>query len=744
MAYTNTNLLPADGSTFDDGTTSWTGGDGVSVTASTEWRLSSPYATKVAVTTSETQNDAYSPYVGISEGETYVAYVPLGRSTAGSSVNLLCSLEWYDSGKNWLSRSGQFTSVLDGGQGFFSSSYGSPSGTAPTGAAFARILVRGSSLDVGYAYFLDNVYLCEAPRLSGNRLSFNAQSFEGGINDWTVTGANGSRLAGNFITGAGYYVLDVDDACTVSLNDAVAVNEGTEYVAYFIVSLDAAGDVSTSITWYDDSDDLISTDTATQNIATGGWYACAVGTAPSGAVGARLSFDIPNAAYIDQVQLSVAPNASGNLLDFNEYSFESVVPSMDNDNFGTPYLSDELSIYGHRSVMGTRQSAGAAQLGIGRDVPVDAGTTYLLSLVLFSDAREVASTGSLKSALSIKWLNGSGTEVKTDTDTWHTSPVTAGGVPSVSKKFTATAPAGTVSARVVLLLDTTNSDADDYGLDGVVFAESEPLYTVSVSNEMGVIESTLLYGPDPDKYPNIDTLSVYRVEPDGTQVPVRGFGSELANFPYPGVPFVFEDYEAPLGQKIWYRVIYSASNGQDPDTVLTTAMINTPVLDGDHMWFKSPGLPALNLKVIPEAPLSWARQARSATYNIVGRVNPIQVTSTRAGRAGTLTALVWDAEDSETLNKVLDYGTPILLQAMPGNGLDGNVFAHVGDVAEDPVSWNSTVPFRRWSFPLIQIDRPSGGMQGSALRTWDDAIGDLETWSAFYDAYENWAEVLTG
>lgn len=743
MSYTNPNLLPTDGSTFETGTTSWTA-DAVSSVEISTTHLEGNYSTKLTATVAATWHSGYSPKVPVTPGTVYAGHVYVGRFPALPGTTSRAVFEWFDNSGAFISASTGWEIPAGNEDGFWTAESPTAIGTAPPSAVTTRIRVDINGLEVDEYVYFDNVYLCEAPRIEGNRLSFNAQSFEGSLSDWTISGATGTRYPGNFITGAGLFLLSVDGACTVSLNDAVPVDEGTEYVAYSIVSLDSAGDVSTTIEWYDSSDALLSSSESTQSIAVGGWYACGVGTAPSGAVGARLVLDIPGAAKLDQIQLKVAPNVPGNLLTFNEYSFEASVPPMDNENFGTPSLSAEISSEGHRSVQATRTSAGPAMFGLARDIPITAGETYKLRTVLYADGREASATGTFKSALDIVWLNGSGNVVRDDEGPWFDTPVAAGSVPAVSKRITATAPPGAVYANIRVLLDTTNSTTDIYGVDELTFVKSEPLYTIDVDSDLGVIKSTLLLGIDHDTYPNIDTLSVWRVEPDGTQVPVRGFGSELVDFPYPGVPFVFEDYEAPLGEEVWYRVVYSASNGEDPDTVLSTAKISAPVLDNDHMWFKAPGLPALNRKIVPESPIAWARQARSTTYDIVGRVNPIQVTSTRAGRTGALVALVWEVEDSETLNKMLDYGTPVLLQAMPGNGLNGNTYVHVGDVSEDPVSWNASVPFRRWGFALTQIDRPSGGMQGSALRTWDDAIGALETWSAFYDAYENWAEVLTG
>jgi hypothetical protein len=144
-----------------------------------------------------------------------------------------------------------------------------------------------------------------------------------------------------------------------------------------------------------------------------------------------------------------------------------------------------------------------------------------------------------------------------------------------------------------------------------------------------------------------------------------------------------------------------------------------------------------------EAPPKWQRASRSATYDVVGRKNPVHVSGKRAGRTAQITLLVWDEHSNELFDSLLDSGLPALIQAMPGYGIDGNLYVSVGDSEVESLTGTANEPGWRWTLPVTEIDRPAGGLQGSAGLTWQSVTDAYETWEDLFDAHDTWAQVLT-
>src|SRR5690606_41318678 len=79
---------------------------------------------------------------------------------------------------------------------------------------------------------------------------------------------------------------------------------------------------------------------------------------------------------------------------------------------------------------------------------------------------------------------------------------------------------------------------------------------------------------------------------------------------------------------------------------------------------------------------------------------------------------------------------------MPGHGLPGNLYVHLGDASSEPLSGNAAVPGWRWSVSVRGLDRPSGGLAGSARYTWEDVMSAYETWTDVPDEHPTWLSVL--
>jgi hypothetical protein len=192
-----------------------------------------------------------------------------------------------------------------------------------------------------------------------------------------------------------------------------------------------------------------------------------------------------------------------------------------------------------------------------------------------------------------------------------------------------------------------------------------------------------------------------------------------------------------------YAVTWYKADGSRASRLFTQA-IAAPVLeDPDYVWFKSPGIPALNTTLMMEAPIKWSREARQALYQIVGRRNPIAITDARPGRKASLSLLVWDEASNALFDSLLDTGLTALIQAMPGYGVNGNLYLSIGAVDVESVTNAANIPGWRWTLEVSVVDRPSGGLQGSASGTWQTVSDHNVDWADVFNKNEVWSDVLT-
>ncbi|KPC58684.1 hypothetical protein ADL35_49285, partial [Streptomyces sp. NRRL WC-3753] len=108
-----------------------------------------------------------------------------------------------------------------------------------------------------------------------------------------------------------------------------------------------------------------------------------------------------------------------------------------------------------------------------------------------------------------------------------------------------------------------------------------------------------------------------------------------------------------------------------------------------------------------------------------------------------LTLLVWDEGSNVTFDALLDTGLPALIQAMPGYGIDGNLYLSIGQVEVESVTNAANIPGWRWTLSVTEIDRPEGGLQGSSAGTWQDVNDTFATWNDVLTDKDRWADVLT-
>jgi hypothetical protein len=331
----------------------------------------------------------------------------------------------------------------------------------------------------------------------------------------------------------------------------------------------------------------------------------------------------------------------------------------------------------------------------------------------------------------IEWLNAAGDAVRTRWQSWAGQ---SGGwrVGTMGDL----APEGAVSVRLSLILPNAPAgeviymDRVEWKLGGLT-VKAEPAGGGGAS----ITVRGLTTGGPSYKW------SLVRVSDRGS-APVRGWAGDLLSQSVTGDIAVAADYEAPLGVPVQWRAVL-----QDASGVVRLTYLSDPVtLDAGitEAWLKDPGLPQRSVKITVATPMpTWQRPARRGVNQIQGRKLPVVISDVRGGPTGDLTVVTETDADKLALDWVLDTGNVLLLQWPPGWG-EEDVYVSVGDISRAPVVDYAEFHDRTWVLPLTVVDRPIGGVTGSADRTWQTVADSGDTWSEALAGAESWLDVYTG
>lgn len=756
MALTG-NVLPDNLCGFESNSHAYTGGSTTALALNTGGALSGTYTLR-ATATAAGSITLTSARFSVTAGTDYEISVPIRISQMKSGRVFTVTVTWYSalSGGSSLGTASNAVTIRDTDPaGWWVANYNAFYATAPAGAVAATLTLSVSGLAAAEYVHFDRLEFAPAVLLAGNLLDYNTQSGEKDVSGWEATNATLFRYDGSLVSGTGSYLPGVDSSAaglvTVNTASRVPVTAGTEYRLYLWLWHNVQGGTTTSVAirWYDDSGTLVGTESRDVELSYSHTsVVCSVGVAPADAVTADVAFSWTAAAsgerfYFDQVWLCAAPNPTGNLLSYDEFSSESLLPAWSVSGPGGPlervgFTSGITDGYFALKVVPT--GTGIIRYSLDRLVPVVSGVTYRVEATMWRHNSDTNRTITSSFRTLMDWYDADGIILQVDEPDQFYPVESSSEWYSYWNTETRTAPEGAAYARVIFEINHAANGADGYYVDSISFTESTPEYTLEVDDDRGCVTYTINYVPATGIN---GTISVYRVHEDGSMVPLRGYGLEYDHAPFTSSPLVIEDYEAPLGQKVWYKTDWYRTDGRLVARMYTQ-MVRTPVLpDPNYVWFKSPGLPATNTKVMMEAPPKWQRASRSSTYAIVGRRNPVHVSGKRAGRTAQITLLVWDGHSNELFDSLLDSGLPALIQAMPGYGIDGNLYISVGDSEVESLTGTANEPGWRWTLPVTEIDRPAGGLQGSAGLTWQSITDAYETWEELFNAHDTWAQVLT-
>ncbi|MGW2591666.1 hypothetical protein ACWCXC_15575 [Streptomyces sp. NPDC001515] len=767
MVYANPNLMAVDGSTFEGGTHAWTTPSAnTTLTVVSGQFLTGSYSLRftatAAVPSGAESVSANTPYVrDVIPGVTYVAHIPVRVSATGAGRSVKARMLFYAETGGNIGYTDS-TIQLDPAQtGWVPANYLSVSMVAPPDAVRVRVTFYAYGLAAGEYVNVDDVILTNVTDRYGELLEFETRSIESDTSRWTAQNATLRRAFGYLATGAGYHCLAgastaASGVMYLRTTALYPVTPGKSYVTYGAIQCATATNTgSVGIEWYTSAGVWISTTSLPLSFSPTIQRVACSGVAPANATKARPVFSmVPTAvgqeAALDDVSFAspqtTPAGAARNLLTYEEWSTESTLPAwtVTGGSTARAYFTSALTegFFALR-VTPSVPGAGTVQARLDRLAPVTPGLTYQVGATAFRHSTSPGQAIVSMMRATIDWYDSSGAPFMIDEpdqfypvespDEWYASVNTE----------TRTCPQGAAYARVGLELVCDTPLIDFWSVDNIFLVEATSEYDLTANSDIGCV--TLKVNYVSPNVPKNQRITIRRIDESGDSTPMRTYGGEWELTPNPFSPLIVEDYEAPLGSRVWYQVTWSNEDGSLYGSRLFTRPITAPVLDnGDYVWFKAPGVPALNTRVMMEGPLTWAREARSARYDIVGRKHPVHRTDVRAGRTSNITVLIWDAGAHDQFNNLLDAGGPALIQAMPGYGIEGNLYVAVGAVEVEPLSPDAREDGWRWKLAVTEVDRPDGGLQGSAASTWASILSGYSTWEALFFGNETWTDVLTG
>ncbi|WTW93613.1 hypothetical protein OG216_09600 [Streptomycetaceae bacterium NBC_01309] len=737
-----TNLLSANDSTLDSTVGTWAAG---SNTTAVRVTTPTPHTGAGCLRLTSGAAGTMTAFTGkytVSPSTVYMATGWAANVSAAAGRVIQISVDWWTSGDVYISSSvGAPTTTLPN-----STAWTGPMvviGTSPVNAAKASLVVTVTAgITAGSQQIVFDDFAMGVPfSESGNILPLDVYTVEMSTAGWTAgTNATIARSGGS---AEGAYCLRVTSTAAgdtlVTTTDRYAVTAGQLYEVFTWIFPPGAGrSVILEARWYDASvgGTLLSTSAYTATtVQTSIWERHTLSaTAPPGATHVVMAMrqQAVGAAevwFYDVMVVRLAPLVAGNLLSYPAQSLE--VDAADWTAAGNCAIARsapaEMAYAGAYSLKATCTVAGQARIELTTAVPVTEGLYYNAGVQF----RTVGASPASRVWLAIDWYDVSDVYLGSAEPDQESAQV--GGAWHM-ETLGRQAPVGAAKAKLVLLPQATVSSQVFY-LDEMSLASGTPPYVVEPDPATGSVTITL------NDLAGSTTLDLRRVDPDGQLSPVRGFVSDVVGYDVTGPTMVFEDYEAPLGVTLRYEYTKHPSEL----TTRTYAVTLDPPDDPGHVWLTNPGQPALNiLLTVGQAP-NWKRSIERGIQRAVGAKLPQVVSDVRAGREGDLAAVTWTADEADALDYLLDAGGALLIRARPGWGLD-KAYVSVGDIGEDRVSRYGPQPVRRWQLPLLLVDRPGGGMAGSADRTWQDVLDDPETptWGDLPTKYPTWLHVFQG
>lgn len=621
---------------------------------------------------------------------------------------------------------------------------------APTGAASAQVVFSATPAAGNVNNFFDHVFLGAPQRTAGNLLAANTETSER-ADSWeylAVTNCSISRTvpmvgwpSSNYVAGGHVATMTVTASAAASFRstDWPEVTPGVEYLAYAYLNPPASGTAAwIELRFYDAAFAQIAATKANLNAPSTGWYQQRVSAvAPALAVYATVAFGLDTATAgqilrTDGAVITTAPVLrEGSVVPYDDASFErgvgswTVVSGVATLARLTPWGTDGLEGYYCLAV-----SSATATTSVIRSAKYPVGEVGGLEWAI--EAGMKVSAGGWTLTHSIRWYDAANVDLGATSNT-------PGAVPTPNwwwLSATSTAPANATQAAVEYTL-TATSVSSVLRIDKIGLWQSLPLEEVVADDATALVTVTLR------ELPTTDTLTVWRVNPDGSRVLVRGEHGLIDQADITSDVLVIEDSEAPLGIAVYYY-----AQARNSSNVLTaTRLTDTVTLDpGDpnFCWIKDPGRPQRNMRVQAVTAPDWQRPIHQTEHRVRGRQTSVIHSDVRGGFEGDLTVRTRSDDERQALHRVLDPGSVLLIQFAPGLGLD-DTYVNVGQTTEGRVTPYGRELRRLWTLPLKQASLPvTVGIAGSAGRTGYDVLAENTSGQDVLDRYETGEDLLFG
>ncbi|MFJ6636571.1 hypothetical protein ACIQMR_35185 [Streptomyces sp. NPDC091376] len=737
-----TNLLPANTSGIETDTSGWTAGGNTSLDKATRFYQGAA-SLGLTATSTGTVSATTAARVAVTAGTEYQCYAYFAnRSVAVAGRAATVRVDWYaaSSGGSAISSVTSTAGTIPNSTNFLTPP---PQlvAVAPAGANYASVTIAVTSVagGAGNGVVADVISFGVPDAVVGNLISYETSSSESGLVGWSAV-SNCAVAASSAQSWEGWRSLQV--TATAS-GDAKArttasypVTAGTEYFAYAWTFAPVAATMITDIEWLDASSAVISTSSQSMAAPATTWarLGC-IDYAPAGAVTARVVLR-PQATASSQVWLfdwiALRLNflIEGNSIRYRAQSFETTVSDWTAVQGCTIARSTARSFDGTASMLITADGATNPIVRLVDRIPVIPRRPYRLEPVFWHDG----STGVCVVDLLYTWYDGEDVAISSNYFRW----TTGSGVGWYTLRGSGVAPLGAATVSVGVRVQSASTAGRTYHLDFIfmaqgglaIFADAIPgQYAATVTLE-GLTQGGYSY------------YDLKRMLSDGSMVPVRGPSGDIVQAPITGAIAVIEDHEAPLGESLKYyiRLHTPPSTGYTAQTSNPVTLPQPPELE---VVLKDPTLPArMTTAVVKNIP-DWQRSARQAVHQVHGRELPIVISDARSGRTGTLALVTETREERDRLVWLLKPGNPILIQWPEGWDEDA-MYVAVGDLPEKRLARYAGFTDRDWELPLIEVDRPAGGIVGSAGTTWGTVDGDNEDWMSVFSGSASWLGVLVG
>ncbi|MCP3820059.1 hypothetical protein NLX86_18760 [Streptomyces sp. A3M-1-3] len=734
------NMLSATTESVDPNTSGWVSKLNCTISKGTGGRNGDGLLKLTSVASGEMQARTVSSYT-VTQWQEYQTFA----DASGATVPERIGIRWLNSANAEISISWSLTTATASA----TLHRISVADWAPAGAVKAQVVVSSTPAAAGVISNFENVYLGVPQRTTGNLLAANTENQERAA-FWEWTNENNCTIAravpmfqwpvDYYLAGGHMLAMTVTangDAWTRS-TDWPEATPGVEYMGYCYLNPPTSGStVWVELRFHDAGGAQLA---ATRSIlaapGTGVYRQVVSAVAPAGTATTTLAAGITGGTAgqvlrIDGAVITVAPVLrAGSVVPYADASFEqgiagwtvvSGVATLARSSPWGAYAVERHYALTITSATATTSVIRSAKFPVGAAA---AGKTFRSEL----SANQTAGGWTLTRA--IRWYDAANTDLGTTASSAAAVPTPNWWI--LSNDFVA--PAGATQGAFEWTL-TATAASSVLRVDRPALFESLPLTQVVAHNDTANITVT---------YRELDLgelLTVWRVAPDGTRTLVRGTSGLISGQVITSDLMVIEDYEAPLGVVVSYYMESVVVGSQTPEFRATNT-VTIASGDSNYCWLKDPGRPQRNMRVQAVVAPDWRRPVQQAEHQVRGRRNAVVLSDVRGGLAGDLTVRTQDDNERVLLHSLLDSGSVLLVQFVPGLGLEDR-YAAVGETVEARITAYGLEPRRLWTLPLRQSDMPSTvGVAGSAGRTWQDISAENTTWNDLLAKYATWEGVF--